>query len=145
MGMYTEFVFAAELKPDVSEQVLGILRYLTNHEAVSLRQRPHTPLHLFFKCRLWEIVLIGNSHCFPGDACSTLKFDDEMEKWTITIRSNIKNYDGEIEAFLDWITPHLHAYEDKFQGYFHYEDVDVPTLIYYPNRLIVPTVPGIDS
>lgn len=63
----------------------------------------------------------------------------------LTIRSNLKNYDQEIQKFLHWIAPFSQTGiftpgtskspptgpGRNFAGYFCYEEADRPTLIYF--------------
>ena len=47
------------------------------------------------------------------------------------VRSDFKNYGGEIEKFFDWITTHVEKDGDKtFIGYSLYEEDDEPKLYY---------------
>lgn len=51
----------------------------------------------------------------------------------VSFRSSLKNYDGEIEAFFDWVTPHVvnsGAPGRVFIGYSLSEDATEPTLYY---------------
>ncbi|MHB8152850.1 MAG: hypothetical protein ACYDG3_07260 [Bacillati bacterium] len=56
----------------------------------------------------------------------------------MSFRSNLKNYDNEIEQFLAWIQPYIEAHsvsvgDDNFflVGYTRYEEDADPTLIYF--------------
>ena len=45
------------------------------------------------------------------------------------VDSDLKNYHGEIEAFIKWIEPLSSTY--GFVGYYQYEEDEEPTLIYF--------------
>lgn len=130
MGMYTEFVMAAKLKKDTPKTVIDILEFM-------MRDREDPPIdlpdHPLFQTERWGIMLCCDSAYFAGDTHSMLskrKYDFGVE-YTLTIRCNLKNYDSEIEWFLDWISPYIDSTYDGFIGYMLYEEYDDPTLIYF--------------
>ena len=69
---------------------------------------------------------------FDGQTDSTIKND---QGWYLTVRCSFKNYDDEIELFLDWLAPYIETY--GFLGYHRYEEFDDPTLIYKEDGKIV--------
>lgn len=125
MGMYTELHFNAELKRDAPEQVREILRFMTGGTPTD---EPPTDLpdHPLFKTRRWEHMLLCSSYYFPAQVASALVFD---QGWYINVRCNLKNYDDEIGAFLNWVMPYVDAGTECL-GYYRYEEDDHPTLIY---------------
>ena len=133
MGMYTELHFNAELVKNLSEEVVNILNYMVgNNESEShpIGELPPTPDHPLFSTNRWDFMLRCDSYYFPADTHSTLRFDDISEAYYLCIRSNLKNYDGEIGKFLTWIMPYVAEFEGDFLGYFRYEENKNPTLIY---------------
>lgn len=62
-------------------------------------------------------------------------YDAIISAWKINIRSNLKNYDSEIEKFLDWIVPYIGT--NGFIGYTRSEDDDDPTLVYIEDGAVV--------
>ena len=71
-----------------------------------------------------------SSYYFDAQPHTALLMDDIGGPYFQTL-FNIKNYDGEIELFLSWIEPYIDAIPGDFIGYWRYEEVTVPTLIYY--------------
>lgn len=128
MGMYTELHFNAELKRDVPEPVLAALRHMVGDEEAEPAMLPDHPL---FRTERWPHMLQCDSYYFPADTHSTLRLDDIATAWYLCVRSNLKNYDGEIGKFLDWVLPYVSA-NTECLGYYRYEDTDDPTLIYKP-------------
>lgn len=125
MGMYTEFHFNVQLKKDVSEQVVNVLNKMLGEDVdVSL------PEHELFITPRWEIMLRCDSYYFDAQTHSALIKDKFSEGLYLCIRCNLKNYDSEIEKFVDWIKPHIDGYEGKFLGFSRYEETEEPTLIY---------------
>jgi len=128
MGMYTELHFNAELKADVPESVVDVLKYMVR----DLADTPATlPDHEFFATRRWRIMCVDDSGYFPADTYSTIRFSDIADAWFLCIRSNSKNYDNEIGLFLDWIMPYVYSTDGTCLGYWRYEECEEPTIIYY--------------
>ena len=123
MGMYTELVIAVELKYD--RDMLHILEYLTGKRRI---MEVSIPEHKFFKCERWERMLTWDSAYFDGITHSEIEEGWEERTIYLTARCNLKDYDHEIENFLDWISPSILT--DGFIGYTRYEEFDYPTLIF---------------
>jgi hypothetical protein len=124
MGMYTEIHFNAELRRDLPKQVLDTLAFMVGEvetEPVEL------PKHRLFDQPRWSLMLACDSSYFPMQPATSLVL--EAGQWNLSVRSNFKNYNGEIDAFLDWIRPYLDA-GDECLGFYRYEESDHPTLIY---------------
>ncbi len=127
MGMYTEFHFNVELKKDIPQEVINILNFMLNKkEALS----PQLPDHPLFQTHRWRVMLRCDSYYFPADTHSTLRFDDIGKSYYLCIRCNLKNYDNEIEKFIDWIMPYLSHFSGDFLGFYRYEETEQPTLIF---------------
>lgn len=127
MGMYTELHFNSELKKDVPINVIDILRHMIGEydDAPS-----NTPEHELFDTNRWNYMLQGTSYYFDADTNSTLRWDRISGSYYLCIRCNLKNYDNEIEKFVDWIKPYLEKSHGEFLGFSRYEEVEKPTLIY---------------
>lgn len=128
MGMYTELHFNSKLKKDVPAGVLDALGYMLGQcEAEPV----HLPQHPLFKTKRWGLMLVCDSYYFDADTHSTLRFDEIGNTHYLCVRSNLKNYDSEIEKFIDWIMPYLDKYEGDFLGFYRYEECGQPSLVYY--------------
>lgn len=128
MGMYTEFVFASELKRDLPSEVEQVLKTMT--EGYGFDELLIIPDHDFFKCDRWTMLFTCDSYYFDGKTSASFEYDNISKSYYLTVRSNLKNYDSEIEKFLQWIKPYLDIYGNKFLGYYMYEEYESPTLIY---------------
>ena len=153
MGMYTELQFTAEIDYDKHEEIIDILRYMTGDESIK-RENLTIPTHELFETDRWEYMLLGSSYYFPGQPHHTLKEEHNFQLINLSVRTDLKNYDNEIQKFLDWIYPYV-ATENAFQqignveeprlfvGYMRYEtDLD-PTIIYFTKdgvKFVEPTV-----
>jgi len=119
MGMYTELVFKAEVKKGIPPDVEAVLQYLFNDGA-----EPAGLDDPFFRCERW--MVIGHCSSYYHVPWNTSKYAEHY----IFSRSDLKNYDGEIALFLDWVRPYLDEWPEKCIGWIWYEEEDEPTLIY---------------
>lgn len=109
MGDYTRFFISFRLKPSVPEEVLNILQ-----ARGELEPGAQIPDHPFFKCKRWRFLFCGNSSYHPGIAGTEFMF---REEWEVTIHSNFKNYDQEIEKFVEWIMPYIDSNPWRVLGF----------------------------
>lgn len=123
--MYTELHFNSELKKDIPQNIIDILQYMIDHE-----NEPALPDHEFFQTSRWSSLFTMGSYYFDADTHSTLRKDEITNSYFLCVRSNLKNYDSEIEKFINWIMPYLAKYEGEFLGFYRYEETETPTLIY---------------
>lgn len=129
MGMYTEFHFNAELKQNVPLEVVAVLRFMLSNAKEYVGDLPDSPL---FETDRWRWMLQMSSYYFPADTGSTLRFDSISKSYFLSIRCNLKNYDNEIDKFVEWITPYVDVScdQDEFVGFQRYEEEREPSLIY---------------
>jgi len=132
MGMYTELYLSCELKKDLPEEVVSILKYLFTEEGV---EPPALPDHTFFKCNRWEMIGNCSSYYFVPFAMSKLYQDEHDDKqYYLITRSDLKNYDGEIGHFINWIMPYVVRPWSGHLGHYIYEEDENPTLIFHPEK-----------
>jgi len=74
----------------------------------------------------------GSYYFAVNRAISKMWFDDIAKVWCISTRSNIKNYESEIETFLEWIKPFIDQGSGNREMYaiVIYEGSDEPTIYY---------------
>lgn len=124
MGMYTEMVLNVSLVKDLDPDVVDVLSFL----AGDADEPDHLPNHPFFLCDRWAMVLRCSSYYFVPFAFA--KFVNDEIGWYLSTRFDMKNYDSEIEHFIDWLMPHIDALPGEFLGYHRYEESESPTLIF---------------
>lgn len=63
---------------------------------------------------------------------SKIWYDNISKDYRISTRSNLKNYDDEIELFLDWIKPYIRSGSglENVYAYVLYEQDKIPTVYY---------------
>lgn len=122
MGMYTEILVKADVNVNnLSDTEKSVLNYLFNDG-----DRPDSlPDHPFFTLDRWSQIGRMSSFYHHPKAVNSVSNCGEY----IFSRSDIKNYNGEIEQFFDWFKPLTTAQNGKCIGYKWYEEDDVPTLI----------------
>ena len=127
MSMYTEIYVKAVLKEDVDDNVINILNYMLGMDDVELEDF-EIPSHSLFKTDRWDSMLRSGSYY---NTVKLFEYNDTSENYCLVVRSDFKNYQGEIGKFFDWITPYIEKYGDKtFIGYSLYDEDDEPKLYY---------------
>ena len=125
MGMYTDFCFDAELKKDTPADVIELLKKWQDRD-----WQPTVPPHPFFSLGRWRCIGADMSYYFDGPGYFNCVFDEIADTHYLQVRGNLKNYEGEIESFVDWIKPYLNKMPGEFLGFSRYEETDQPTLIF---------------
>jgi len=138
MGMYTEFFFRTTLKKDLPADVLAVVKYFggVTDERPTEDELPDHPL---FKCYRWE--MLGRSYG-QGRFDTMRQRDESKGAWgwdhndggTLAFWCEFKNYESEIQKFIDWITPHLASTLPEYLGYSLYEEDDEPRIYMSPDR-----------
>lgn len=128
MGMYTEFFFRAGLQRNLPKEVLDILWLLIG---VSEDFPPTIPDHAFFETHRWRKILTSSSYYFVPLSVSELVKDDITNQYSLVAYSSLKNYDSEIEKFVDWIRPYVDTPPGEMLGYSRYEESKEPEIFYY--------------
>lgn len=123
MGMYTELVLKCQIKEDAPQEVKDVVNYLFRNQ----RKPERLPDHAFFSCDRWDFI--GKSCSYYHHPGVVNDVNDEFGDISIFSRSDIKNYDGEIESFIDWLKPYIDAPEGQCIGWSWYEEEQQPTLI----------------
>ena len=124
MGMYTEFYVCARVlnKPEI---VASLQTMLSGAPSDSVSET-----HSLFSTPRWRWLFSCSSYYFVPRSTHLFDYDDIGKYWVLIVRSDLKNYDGEIEKFFDWIRPHLEADENVMIGYSRYEKSREPTIYY---------------
>ena len=130
MGTYTEIYVKAVLKEDVDDNVINILKYMLGMDDVELEDF-EIPSHSLFKTNNWHYMLRSGSYYHIPYNVKLFEYNDISENYYLVVRSDFKNYQGEIGKFFDWIKQHLYKGLGKqFIGYSLHEEDDEPILYY---------------
>ena len=142
MGMYTEIYVNVDLKQDLPDDVLYILKGLVRnvtctgnydndkefrHETVdAFEDEKWKKLTENFGSR-FGYLFYNMSYYTPYTTVARLNYDFVSDSWSLIGKGDIKNYDGEIEQFFEWIAPYVTT---DFMGYSRYEEHREPTLFF---------------
>lgn len=143
MGMYTELNIEVTVNPE-DATTLALLQAMVNGDEATLtllEEAGKLPDYNLFKVSpRWKWMLRSDSFSFNHVADSSLHdryayYDErpegtELER-TLNIRCDLKNYNDDIELFIEWI--HTFTLSRGFVGYMRYEENRNPTLIYFWN------------
>ena len=109
-------------------------------DVIELREKTNPSLltHKFFEdgSRVW-FPCSGGSYYFTGTSNSKIQYTDVGNQMILHIDTDFKNYNDEIENFLDWIAQYIDATENEFLGYSIYEESSNPTLYFLKDKKIV--------
>lgn len=134
MGMYTEIYVKVVLKEDVDDNVINILKYMLGMDDVELEDL-EIPSHSLFKTDRWDSMLRSGSYYHIPYTIKLFEYNDIGENYYLVVRSDFKNYGGEIGKFFDWIKQYLYKGWDKqFIGYSLYEEAIEPILYYLEGK-----------
>lgn len=125
MGMYTELIFGAEFKKDTPKELIDTLRYMVG----DLTDKPDR--YLWSENR--NPINWGGSYYFAiSKTVSKMWYDEISESWTLSSRTNLKNYNGEIESFLELVKPWIQSGSGTRDMYAItiYEESAEPTIYY---------------
>lgn len=134
MGMYTELILGCKLKSETPNEIIDVLTYMTvkDQDGFELPEAWPFPADSRHKWMFW-----GGSYYF-GVTHGTepyFQYDAISKAWILSTRSNIKNYNSEIETFLAWLKPWIEQGSGarEFYAIVTYEEAAAPT-IYYLNE-----------
>lgn len=123
MGMYTELV----LKVNLSEGCpVDILEYMFGEGEMP----KSLPSHKFFSCPRWDFIGKCSSHYHHPESVNSFPIYDYTKSRSLFSRSDLKNYDDEIELFIDWLQPYIEGERGTCIGWSWYEERISPTLIF---------------
>ena len=121
MGMYTQLFLDLTLKKDIPTEIIDVLNGMVNGDCDYWKDKQR--LNWCFN---------SSSYYFNNNHYSHLIFDKIGEDYRLLVLCDFKNYDNEIETFIDWLLPFIEDdyIGDDFIGYHRYEEDREPTLLY---------------
>lgn len=123
--MYTELIFQGETKPNLPKEVQELFYYFFDENSSELIGEFETPDHEFFQCSRWRSIGHMSSYYFnPFSLRHIEKHIRPNAGKHVFLRCDLKNYDNEIEKFLEWIKPYM----EEYWGYYWYEEDKTPTI-----------------
>ena len=104
MGMYTELILGCALTKDLPDICVKALNLVINAE------QPDNLDEVLGFVRDYELSYLFNTSSYyfgVNRASSRFYYDPISDDYRISTRSNIKNYDGEINYFLSYLEPYI--------------------------------------
>lgn len=142
MGMFTEFYFRANIQDGPVADWLE--RQITGGEWF---ENGGYDDHDFFSAPRWDHVFIGGGAVYQESREAIFRRPQTCGPYSnqLVLSSSLKDYSGETELFLKWITPHLKMSTGDFLGYALYEDStddsdqwrEHPTLFFYGREPVI--------
>lgn len=127
MGDYTECYIRCKLINDLDPIVENTLKFLFIDKT---KEPKILPNHIFFTLPRWRMLGSCNSYYHIPVTLNSFKFDDISRSYYLLSRSDLKNYDNEIECFFDWLDPYIDELPGEFIGYILTEYNNQPLLVY---------------
>lgn len=121
MGMYTELVIKCDICEDIPQNVKEVLDFLFGDRETAPTNLPD---HEFFKCGRWDHI--GKVNSYYHIPCCLNFFDGSY----LFSRSDFKDYDGEIDKFIDFLDPYIDGEKGQCIGWSWYEQRQQPELIF---------------
>ena len=150
MGMYTEFIFGCSLSKDTPKIAIDSLDYVVNGENKRPKyENPTDWAETLYNSKYIERTssyddiqkFIGeydlgrlfccDSYYFGAPQSAKLYYDTIDGTYKISTRASLKNYNGQIEKFIDYIKPYIKSgsgYEHNIFAYVQYEEAEFPTI-----------------
>jgi len=125
--MYTELVMNVSLKDDMPEGVAKLLKAMIDGSD-NIEPLAEYAEHQLFATSRWRFMLnTGSFYFVPAGASKLVEHNYGRILRHLTIRTDFKNYENEIEKFADFIGPFIDDYGHRqFAGYSRYEEADDP-------------------
>ena len=130
--MYTVFHLDIRLRDDLPDDIYKLLqRMLGDQERVA--ENSPLPDHPLFQTTRWNYMLCSNN---VYASCVNQLMRHEFFGIRLCVQSSFKNYDNEIDKFLDWLAPYAdpNMSDDTLVGYTRYEDYTYPDIIMYTQK-----------
>lgn len=115
MGMYHELVLNVDFKESMPKDKAEEIEDFMNE-------------NFFYAC-----------YYFKGGTIRRFEFDKISENYKLSMRGTFKNYEDQIDTFLNMIKDWLMVDDefDEFLGYYRYEEEVNPTLLYSEEGKII--------
>lgn len=151
MGMYTEFIFGCALSKDTPKICIDALDYVINGQDKKPKyENPETWEEKEYNEKFIERIstddeiqaFIGeydfgrlfcsDSYYFGAPVSSKKFYQDYIDKtYRISTRANLKNYNRQIEKFIEYIKPYViqgSGFDHNIFAYVQYEEAEFPTI-----------------
>jgi len=135
MGMYTECILGCRLKENVPADVLETLNFMFREFKAGEPAQVPWPNSNHPTGERCNWMLHSGGSCYFGAPSGDRTLQPDGLGVRLSARFNIKNYDNEIESFLEWLRPHIQQGSGtrEFFAIVTYEEQAEPTIYYLDN------------
>lgn len=109
MGHYTRLKLDVLLQGDLPDDVLTMLKAMAAGNSYLLAGP--LPAHPLFSCERWHVIGYGADGTAFDDVtappCLERITEGDTTNWRLQLNFALKNYQDEIQHFLDWVRPYL--------------------------------------
>ena len=125
MGMYTELILGCGFKKSIPQDLVYTIATLA--EEVEILNSLPKDCKMLFNSRN---PLTGDCYSFVPVSTAKFWYDDIANCYYLASRSAIKNYDHEIQKFLELIKPYIDQGSGALDtyAYVHYEEAEQATI-----------------
>lgn len=126
--MYTELIFGATLKEKTPTYVTDALNCIINDSVTT--NLSDEAKHFIDEYSLSKLIWCSSYYFGAHDNKPSCVFDKIANRWCISFRANCKNYQNEIEKFIEFIKPYVEygSGPTNIFAIVQYEEGDYPTL-----------------
>lgn len=129
MGMYTELIVGCTLKKNLPKVCVNALTLISNRKEINENDKETE--EFIKEYDLYNICWSESAYFGAPSHCIFRRLEDNCEDYySLSIRANLKSYNGEIEKFLEYIRPYVYWGSGTHELYAMtiYEEDKEPTL-----------------
>ena len=107
MGMYTEVIVGCTLKKNLPKVCVNALTLISNRQEINENDKETE--EFIKEYDLYKICWSESAYFGAPSHCIFRRLEDNYEDYySLSIRANLKSYNGEIEKFLEYIRPYVY-------------------------------------
>ena len=129
MGMYTEIIVGCTLKKNLPKVCVNALTLISNRQEINENDKETE--EFIKEYDLYNICWSESAYFGAPSHCIFRGLEENYENYySLSIRANLKNYNGEIEKFLKYIRPYVRwgSGTNELYAMTIYEEDKEPTL-----------------
>ena len=127
--MYTELILGCKIRGDAPKEVIETLKWMCSEQEDNLPESWPFPKDSRHK----RLFRMGSYYfAISSSIPPVFQYDSNGNTWMLSTRSNLKNYNNEIETFLAWLRPYIEqgSGSREFYAIVTYEEQAEPTIYY---------------
>ena len=129
MGMYTELIVGCTLKKNLPKVCVNALTLISNRKEINENDKETE--EFIKEYDLYNICWSESAYFGAPSHCIFRRLEENYEDYySLSIRANLKSYNGEIEKFLEYLRPYVYwgSGTNELYAMTIYEEDKEPTL-----------------